>query len=81
MHQRHELQGVVGAKRLTPLPDAPVGNHDSQLSQEFLDISKAQSESMIQPYSVADDFRGETVSGVQSTIGFNQPSLRGAGSS
>jgi hypothetical protein len=72
-----EFPGVVRAKLLTPLPDGFVGNHHSSLSEKFLDVPKAQRETMVQPYGVTDDFRREPESVVAASVGFHQPSLPG----
>jgi hypothetical protein len=76
-----EVAGVVWTELLTPLSDGLIGDHDSSLCQEFLDVTEAQGESVIQPYSVADDFRREAVSVIATSIGFHQPSVGKPGSS
>jgi hypothetical protein len=58
-----------------PPPDGLVGDRDSSLRQESLDVSEAQSESIMEPDSVTDDLGRESVSVVTTTTGFHRPSL------
>jgi hypothetical protein len=53
---------VVESELLAPLPDGLMRDNDSPLRQEVLDVSEAQTESMIQPDGVTDDLRWESVS-------------------
>jgi len=47
---------------VTPTTDSFVGNNDSTLSQKILSIAKAETESMIKPDRMADDFKRKEVS-------------------
>jgi hypothetical protein len=76
-----EPPGVAWTELPTPLPDGLVGDHDSSLRQEFLNVSEAQAEAVVQPDGVTDDLRRKPVSAVAASIGIHQPSLPGPGSS
>jgi hypothetical protein len=76
-----EPPGVAWAELPTPLPDRLVGDDDSSLRQEFLNVSEAQAEAVVQPDGVTDDLRRKPVSAVAASIGIHQPSLPGPGSS
>ena len=54
-----ERAGIAQAERQAPLADRLVGDRNVPLGQEVFDIPKAQSESVIKPNSVADDFECE----------------------
>lgn len=49
------VPSVPDSELLTPLPDRLVGEDDSALCQEVLNIAEAQAESVIQPDRVTDD--------------------------
>ena len=66
---------VLRSELPTPLPDGLVGDDDSALRQEFLDVAEAQGESMVQPNAVADDFAREPVAAVAIRIRFHPRSL------
>ena len=53
---------VVEPERQTPRPDRLVGDHDPALSQQVLHITKAETETMVEPDGVTDNFRGKSVS-------------------
>jgi hypothetical protein len=53
---------TVGSEFPAPLADGFIGNNDSAFGQKIFHITEAQTEAMIDPYGVADDFRRETVS-------------------
>jgi hypothetical protein len=55
---------VPGAERPAPLADGLVGDGDSALRQEILDVSEAQTEPVIQPDGMADDLGWEPVAAV-----------------
>jgi hypothetical protein len=74
-----EVPSVVESECLTPLPNGLVGDDDSPLCQELLNISEAQTESMIQPDGVTDDLRWESVSVVAVRFAVHHPSLGGTG--
>ena len=56
-----QLSSIARAKFQTPIPNCLVRNTDVSLSKQILDVSKAQCEPMVQPDSVADDFRWKTM--------------------
>jgi hypothetical protein len=72
---------VVESELLTPLPNGLVGDDDSPFRQELLNISEAQTESMVQPYPVTDDLGRKPVSVVTAHFAVHQRSLGGTGSS
>ena len=49
------------AKLQAPAPYRFVGHDDATFGKEFFDFTKAQTESMIQPHSVTDNFGRESV--------------------
>ena len=51
------LQGssVSRAEFATPLPNRLVGDNDTALSQQILDVAEAEGEPVIQPHGVADN--------------------------
>jgi len=59
-----EVAGVVRSKLLAPLAHGFVGHRDSPFSQEFFQFTEAQTESMIQPAGVTNNFSGKTVTWV-----------------
>jgi len=48
-------------KLQTPLADGLVGHVDAALEQEFLHVTIAQREAIIEPDAMADDFAGEAM--------------------
>ena len=56
-----EPTGIRGTELLAPLSDGLVGNNNSPLCQEILDISEAQTEAVVEPDGVADDLRRESL--------------------
>jgi hypothetical protein len=54
------LRGSLLAKSATelqaPMPDALIGHHDAAFGQDQLDVAQAETEHVIQPDSMADDF-------------------------
>ena len=51
-----EPPSVLGAELPTPLPDGLVGDGDSPLREEFLNVAKTQGEPVVQPDAMTDDF-------------------------
>ena len=47
--------GETLAEFLAPAPHCLIGDHDAPLSQEQLDVTQAEAEHVIQPYSMADE--------------------------
>src|SRR3712207_4400917 len=50
-----QLPGELGTEPLAPLPDALVADYDAPLSQDQLDVPKAEAEQVVEPDRVADD--------------------------
>jgi hypothetical protein len=67
--------GLVGSEFPAPAPDRFVRNSDSAFGQQIFRIPKAQTEAMIDPHRVADDFRRETVSVVTGSGALHEMSL------
>jgi hypothetical protein len=55
---------VLRAELEAPKPDRFVGNCDAALREEILNISKAQTETVVQPDGVVDDFWRKSISAV-----------------
>jgi len=55
---------VLRAELEAPKPDRFVGNCDAALREEILNISKAQTETVVQPDGVVDDFGRKSISAV-----------------
>ena len=70
-----ETSGKVGSEFPAPSPDGFVRDHDSAFGQKIFNITKAQTEAMIDPYGVADDFRREAVSVVTGSGAVHEMSL------
>ncbi|ANQ75463.1 hypothetical protein AS032_32375 [Rhodococcus qingshengii] len=51
-----QLIGIGPAEHRAPLPDRLVGDHDAALEHQFLHITQAQREAVIQSHGVADEF-------------------------
>lgn len=66
---------VVGSEFSAPSPDGFVRNNDSAFGQKIFNITEAQTEAMIDPHGVTDDFRRETVSVVMGSGALHQMSL------
>jgi len=56
-----ELAHIVWPKLLTSLTDRFIGDRDPTFGEKFFHLKKTESESMVQPDGVTDDFRGKTV--------------------
>jgi hypothetical protein len=57
--------GIGWSKLPTPGSNRFVGYGDATPSQKVLDIAKAQSEPMVQPNGMADDFTGKAMAPIQ----------------
>jgi hypothetical protein len=57
-----EETSVRGTERPTPLPNRLVGHGDAPLGEEIFGISKAQTETMVEPNGVTDDLWRESIS-------------------
>ena len=70
-----KTSGIVGSEFPAPLPYGFVRNNYSAFGQKIFNITEAQTEAMIDPYGVADDFRRETVSVVTGLGALHEMSL------
>jgi hypothetical protein len=70
-----EVPSVVGPELLAPLPDGLVREDDSAFREEVLDVSKAQTESVIQPNRVTDDMGRKPVPMVTTHVAVHHQSL------
>ncbi len=70
-----QTSGKVGSEFPAPSPDGLVRNNDSAFGQKIFHIPKAETEAMIDPYGVSDDFRRETVSVVTESGALHEMSL------
>ena len=70
-----KTSGIVGSEFPAPLPYGFVRNNYSAFGQKIFNITEAQTEAMIDPYGVADDFRRETVSVVAGSGALHEMSL------
>jgi hypothetical protein len=70
-----KTSGIVGSEFPAPLANGFVRNNYSAFGQKIFNITEAQTEAMIDPYGVADDFRRETVSVVTGWGALHEMSL------
>jgi len=70
-----KTSGIVGSEFPAPLADGLVRNNYPAFGQKIFHITEAQTEAMIDPYGVADDFRRETVSVVTGSGALHEMSL------
>jgi hypothetical protein len=73
-----QVVSVVESELLTPLPNSLVGDDNSAFRKEILDVSEAQTESVIQPNRVTDDLGRKPVSVVKTRIAVHHQSLAGS---
>ena len=66
---------VFRAELEAPKPDRFVGNRDAALGEKVFYIPKAETEPVVEPYGMTDDFRWEPVSTVARCVAFHRPSL------
>ncbi len=64
---RHELDA--------PKSDGFIGNRDSAVREQVLNVSKAHAESMVEPDCVADDFGRKSISAVARRLAVHSPIL------
>ena len=57
--------GIGRSEFLTPVSDRFIRNNDSALREQVFYVSKAQGEPMVEPNSVADDFRRKAMASVK----------------
>ena len=74
-----EPSSVLGAELPTPLPDGLVGDGDSPLREEFLNVAKTQGEPVVQPDAVTDDFARKPEASIGLGMRFHPRSLAGPG--
>jgi hypothetical protein len=67
-----ELAGIVLSKLLAPLANRFVGYGDASFGQEFFDLTEAETESMIEPNRMADNFRRKAMTLVAGLFGFHE---------
>src|SRR5215472_10249979 len=70
-----QTSGIVGSEFPAPSPDGFIRNNDSAFGQQIFHIPEAQTEAMIDPHGVADDFRRDTVSVVTASGALQEMSL------
>ena len=70
-----ERAGVLGTELPAPSANGLVGDPDSTLSQEILDVSGAQAESVLEPNDMADYLGRESVAAVAGCDGVHGPTL------
>ena len=56
-----DLVGIFRSKPITPISNRLVRNLDTAFCQKIFDISKAQTETVIEPHCVTDDFGWKAV--------------------
>jgi hypothetical protein len=76
-----EDSAARGPELPTPLLVGLVGDEDSTLRQELLDIARAQTESVLQPNGMTVDFRWEAVAMIAVHFDSHEGSVRKSGSS
>jgi len=67
-----KLIGVLLSEFLTPFPNCFIRHLDPTIEHHFLDIPVAQGERVIEPNTVAGDFAGESMTGVQGSAIVNR---------
>jgi len=73
--------GVVEPERPAPLPDRLIRDGDPALDQQILDIPKADTESVVEPDCVTNDFARIAVPVIEGSGGFHDASLAAMGPS
>ena len=69
--------GEGSTEFLAPAPHRLIGDDNATFSEDQLDISQAEAEHVIQPYSVADDLGGKAMAVVRIWWRFHSASLAG----
>jgi hypothetical protein len=70
-----ECPAIFGTELQTPLSDALEADCYPALCQEVFNISKAQTESWVEPDSMADDVQGKSVTTIGWRVGIRSRSL------
>ena len=65
--------GVIRSKLLAPLTNGFIRDGDTPFSQQLFNLTEADTESMVEPDGVADDFGWETVALVAELFGVYAP--------
>jgi len=60
-----QISSIGRTEFLTPVSDRFIRNNDSSLREQVFYVSKAQGEPMVEPNSVADDFRRKAMASVK----------------
>ena len=76
-----ECPSIVRTELLTSMSNGLIRDDDASLGQQVFDIAKAQTETVIKPDSVADDFGREPMAVIARTAGFHGASLAAPSSS
>ena len=66
---------VFGADLPAPLANGLVSDGDSALGEKVFDVSKAQTEAVIEPNSVTDNFCGKAMASIAERAAVHSPSL------
>jgi hypothetical protein len=66
---------VLRTEPLAPLSNRLVGHSDAPLSEEIFGIAEAQTETVVKPDGLTDDFRGESVAVVAGGMARHRPTL------
>ena len=56
-----QLAGIVRPKSIAPLPNGFIGNLYTTLCQKIFDVAETETEPVVQPNGVANDFRWESM--------------------
>ena len=72
---------IIETELRAPPADCLVGHNDSSFGEQILDISETDSESVVQPDCVTDDFGRKTVAVIAGSRGFHPVTLAVLGSS
>ncbi len=70
-----QRSSVFRAELDAPKPDRLVGNRDAALGEKVFYIPKAETEAVVEPNGMTDDFCWKSVSTVARRVAFHRPSL------
>ena len=70
-----QRSSVFRAELEAPKPDRLVGNRDAALGEKVFYIPKAETEAVVEPNGMTDDFCWKSVSTVARRVAFHRPSL------
>ncbi len=74
-----EVAGIVRHKFPTPFSNGFIGHGDVSFGEKFFHLPEAETEPMIQPDSVTDNFRGKAMTVIAGCWGFHHASLPNSG--